>query len=135
MCGTCDDIQSVSARVKGSKSATRPRGSIGTPVWRPIVNRLRHTRAPAKARGTSPPATRVWKITLSPSSGWISGAPAARAASGDSTAGSGSYATPTSAAASSAAARSSAAIATTGSPTQRTRSSASGTIAPVFMPL
>jgi hypothetical protein len=37
-------------------------------------------------------------------------------------------------AASCAAAAVSAAIATTGSPTQRTRSTASGSIAPVFMP-
>jgi len=47
----------------------------------------------------------------------------------------GSYSMSISAAASSAAARLSAAIATIGSPTQRTRPMASGSMAPVFMPL
>ncbi len=41
MWGTWVEIHSVSARVEGSKSATRPRGSIGTPVWRPVVKRRR----------------------------------------------------------------------------------------------
>ena len=70
-------------------------------------------------------------MRLSPSSGWISGAVAE---SGVSAAGSGAYVTLTPAIASWAAAAVSAAIPTTGSPTQRTRSTASGSIAPVFMP-
>ena len=32
MCGTCVEIHTVSARVAGSKSASRLRGSSGTPV-------------------------------------------------------------------------------------------------------
>ena len=60
MCGTCVEIHTVSERVAGSKSARSPRGSIGTPVWRPVVKRRRQTRAAvANAASGSPPRSVV----------------------------------------------------------------------------
>ena len=104
-------------------------------MCRPVSNVSRYTASAAlNAASTSPDLIRVSSTRLSPSSGWMTVAPGASAASASTTGGSGSHVTRTRAQPSSASARDSATTATTGSPCHTALSSASGYCGADFMP-